>query len=77
MGINETLKRINELAHKKKSGIPLTEAELAEKKELYAVYLGFIRNQVKSQLDRIEFVDEEPANNGAAAKTNTKTNKPN
>lgn len=77
MGINETLKRINELAHKKKSGIPLTEAELAEKKELYAEYLGFIRNQVKSQLDRIEFVDEVPNGNTPAAKPTNKTNKPN
>ncbi|MBS4913760.1 MAG: DUF896 domain-containing protein [Veillonella sp.] len=77
MGINETLKRINELAHKKKSGIPLTDAELAEKKELYAEYLGFIRNQVKSQLDRIEFVDEVPDSNNPVAAANNKTNKPN
>ncbi|MDY3974061.1 DUF896 domain-containing protein [uncultured Veillonella sp.] len=72
MNINDTLKRINELAHKKKSGIPLTEEELAEKKELYAVYLSFIRNQVKDQLDRIEFVDEEPSSN--TSKTDKKLN---
>ncbi|WP_298705858.1 DUF896 domain-containing protein [uncultured Veillonella sp.] len=75
MNINETLKRINELAHKKKSGIPLTEEELAEKKELYKVYLGFIRNQVKDQLDRIEFVDEEPTpkqSNTQATQSNKK-----
>lgn len=74
MNINETLKRINELAHKKKSGIPLTEEELAEKKELYKVYLGFIRNQVKDQLDRIEFVDEEPTPKQANTQT-TQSNK--
>ena len=33
--INDTLKRINELAAKKKSGQELTPEELAEKKELY------------------------------------------
>lgn len=58
MNINETLQRINELAKKKKAGIPLTEEELAEKKELYKIYLDFIRGQVKQQLDSIEFVDE-------------------
>ena len=55
--INDIIKRINELAHKKKAGIELTPEELAEKKELYKTYLGFIRGQVKGQLDRIEFVD--------------------
>ncbi len=72
MSINETLKRINELAHKKKAGIPLTDEELAEKKELYKEYLGFIRNQVKDQLDRIEFVDEDP--NATAPQTTKKPN---
>lgn len=32
MEINDVLARINELAHKKKSGQELTEAELVEKK---------------------------------------------
>ena len=57
--INDTLKRINELAAKKKSGQELTPEELAEKKELYEVYLSFIRGQVTSTLDRVEFVDPE------------------
>lgn len=64
MNINETLQRINELAKKKKAGIPLTEEELAEKKELYKIYLDFIRGQVKQQLDSIEFVDELPEDAG-------------
>ena len=55
--INNTIKRINELAAKKKSGQELTPEELAEKKELYNTYLGFIRGQVTSTLDRVEFVD--------------------
>lgn len=64
MNINETLQRINELAKKKKAGIPLTEEELAEKKELYKIYLDFIRGQVKQQLDSIKFVDEVPEDAG-------------
>lgn len=57
--INDTLQRINELAAKKKSGQELTPEELAEKKELYEVYLGFIRGQITSTLDRVQFVDPE------------------
>lgn len=46
----ELLRRINELAHKKKySG--LTAAELAEQKDLYKIYLSSIREQVTSQLE--------------------------
>ena len=55
--INDTLKRINELAAKKKYGQELTPEELAEKKELYEIYLSFIRGQITSTLDRVEFVD--------------------
>ncbi|MFC2643211.1 MAG: DUF896 domain-containing protein, partial [Veillonella parvula] len=35
----------------------LTPEELAEKKELYEIYLSFIRGQITSTLDRVEFVD--------------------
>ena len=57
--INDTLKRINELAAKKKSGQELTPEELSEKKELYEIYLSFIRGQITSTLDRVEFIDPE------------------
>ena len=57
--INDTLKRINELAAKKKSGQKLTPEELAEKKELYEIYLSFIRGQITSTLNLVEFVDPE------------------
>ena len=60
MTMEEALTRINALAAKKKSGQPLTEEELAEKKDLYEVYLGFIRAQVVQHLESIEFVDAEP-----------------
>ena len=60
MTMEEALTRINALAAKKKSGQNLTEEELAEKKNLYEVYLGFIRAQVVQHLESIEFVDAEP-----------------
>ena len=60
MTMEEALTRINALAAKKKSGQALTEEELAEKKDLYEVYLGFIRTQVVQHLESIEFVDAEP-----------------
>ena len=59
MDINAMIKRINELAHKKKS-VGLTPEELAEQQELYKQYLGNIRGQLKSQLDNITVVDEPP-----------------
>ena len=60
MTMEQALTRINALAAKKKSGQALTEEELAEKTELYEVYLGFIRAQVVQHLESIEFVDVEP-----------------
>ena len=60
MTMEEALTRINALAAKKKSDQNLTEEELAEKKDLYEVYLGFIRAQVVQHLESIEFVDAEP-----------------
>jgi uncharacterized protein YnzC (UPF0291/DUF896 family) len=48
--LEEMIKRINQLAKKKKEE-GLTPEELKEQKELYAVYLQNIRQQVKAQLD--------------------------
>lgn len=45
----DMIKRINELAKKKREE-ELTPEELKEQKELYAVYLQYIREQVKAQL---------------------------
>ena len=59
MEINEMIARINILARKKRSE-GLTEEEQCEQKVLYKEYLGFIRGQVKQQLDKIEVVDELP-----------------
>lgn len=46
---DEKIKRINELARKKKLE-GLTEAELEEQKQLYAEFLANIRKQVEVQL---------------------------
>ena len=59
METKEMIERINELAHKKKKE-GLTEAELAEQKELYKRYLANIRGQLKAQLNNIEVVDKAP-----------------
>lgn len=48
----EMLKRINELAKKKKS-VGLTEEEQKEQKALYKVYLGEIRQQFNATLDNV------------------------
>lgn len=58
MEINALIKRINELAAKKRSTV-LTLEEQIEQKELYQEYLGNIRSQLKAQLDNIEIVDKE------------------
>lgn len=46
----DMIRRINELAKKKKEH-GLTPEELQEQKQLYAVYLQGIREQVKTQLE--------------------------
>lgn len=54
---NNVLKRINELAKKKKE-VGLTEVEQAEQKELYKIYLGDIRSQFAKTLDNVSVKDE-------------------
>ena len=46
------IERINELARKKKAE-GLTEAEIAEQKALYKVYLAEIRGQFSQTLDNV------------------------
>lgn len=55
---DEMIARINELAAKQKTDEGLTDKEKAEQKELRQQYLKAIRENVKSQLERIEFVDD-------------------
>lgn len=59
MNMQEMIARINFLARKKRTE-GLTEGEIIEQKELYELYLGNIRAQVKQKLDSITFVDKEP-----------------
>ncbi len=58
MEMQEMIKRINELAAKKRSA-GLTLEEEIEQKELYRMYLNNIRGQVKAHLDNITVVDKE------------------
>ena len=55
MNMQEMIARINFLARKKRTE-GLTEGELIEQKELYELYLGNIRAQVKQKLDSITFL---------------------
>lgn len=53
---NEKIVRINELARKSKAE-GLSELEKQEKKKLREEYICAIKNSVKMQLDKVEFVD--------------------
>lgn len=56
--MEETVKRINELARKaKESG--LTDAELVERNELRKKYIEAFRKSMRNQLDNIKFVEDE------------------
>lgn len=57
MDYKEILKRINELA-KKKREVGLDEQEQAEQKELYKIYLGSIRTQFEGTLENVSVKDE-------------------
>ena len=48
---DERILRLNELAQKYKSGVPLTEAELAERDALRKEYVAAFRESLRSQLD--------------------------
>ena len=52
------LDRINELARKAKAE-GLTDAELAEQKELRAEYIAAYRKSLRAQLDNMVLVDED------------------
>jgi len=57
MNIQELIKRINELAKKKRT-LGLNKEEKLEQEELYKKYLAMIRGQVKGYLDNIEIIDK-------------------
>ena len=57
----DMIDRINELSRKKKAE-GLTEEEQAEQKVLYKEYIAAWRNNVRAQLENIEFVDADSKN---------------
>lgn len=57
MTMDETIKRINELAHKAKS-VGLTDEELAERDKLRRVYIDSWKTGLISQLENTYIVDE-------------------
>lgn len=48
---DDRILRLNELAKKYKSGVPLTEAELAERDALRKEYVAAFRESLRAQLD--------------------------
>ncbi len=57
MNMDETIERINELAHKQK-GEGLNEEEKEEQRLLRQKYIAAIKGNLKAQLDNIRIVDE-------------------
>ena len=57
MNMDETIKRINELAHKQK-GEELNDEEKEEQRLLRQKYIAAIKGNLKAQLDNIRIVDE-------------------
>lgn len=55
----EKIARINELAAKNKTD-GLSEKELEEREQLRREYIESVRENLKAQLDNIEFVDDKP-----------------
>ena len=56
MNVDEMIKRINDLYHKSKSD-GLTDDEAKEQAELRKQYVLMVRNNLKSQLDRIDILN--------------------
>lgn len=56
--MEETIRRINELAHKAKAE-GLTPAELEERDRLRQIYIAAVRQNLRAQLDHTWLVDEQ------------------
>ncbi len=56
MNMNEVIARINELAHKAKSGEALTAAELAERDKLRRIYIDSVKANLTGQLENTYIV---------------------
>ena len=58
MGLEEKIKRINELYHKSQD-VGLTDEEKEEQARLRQDYINSVRNNLKSQLDNINIQEED------------------
>lgn len=58
MVTKEQIARINDLARKQKTSSGLTEEELTEQQNLRQLYLDSVRENLRAQLDNIEFIDD-------------------
>ena len=54
----EMIDRINEFARRVKAGEQLTEEELLERALLRQAYIDAFKENLRAQLEQIEFVDE-------------------
>lgn len=59
---DESIRRINELAKKKKT-VGLTDAEAKEQQHLRELYIKGMRTSLKSHLDNIRIVDKDEGEN--------------
>ena len=57
MSINDTIARINELAHKAKT-VGLTPEELTERDKLRRIYIDSVKANLVGQLENTYYVDE-------------------
>ncbi len=61
MSMEDTIKRINELAKKAKAE-GLTDEELEERNELRKQYIEVFKGNLKAQLDSIRYIEDEEPN---------------
>ena len=71
MTLDEKIKRINELYHKKK-GVGLTEEEKEEQAKLRRDYIDSVRANLKGQLDNINIQEKDGSITNLAKKYGNK-----
>lgn len=59
MGMDDTIKRINELYHKSQTPEGLTPDEKEEQSRLRGEYIASVRNNLRNQLDNIDIQNED------------------
>lgn len=65
----EMIERINEFARRIKAGEVLTEEELAERDMLRRTYIDAFKENLRAQLENIEFVDSPSATSESIKET--------